>query len=70
MPQILLDSAALAAKLKRSLSRFRSIRPTLETDEGMPLPLNVAGHPVWLESEIVAWLLSRSRNQAGGVGAK
>ena len=64
MPSNLLDSAALAAKLKRSLSRFRSLRPTLERVDGMPLPLNVAGRPVWLESEIDAWLLTRSQQSA------
>ena len=61
MPQILLDSAALAAKLKRSLPRFRAIRLRLEREDGMPSPLNVAGRPVWLESQIDAWLLTRSQ---------
>ena len=56
---LIIDGAEIAALLHKSPKTFRNLRPLLHA-AGMPQPLSLPGNPVWLASEIDAWLHSRS----------
>lgn len=52
--------------LHRTLKSFQNRRRELKK-AGFPEPLKIPGHPLWLASDIQAWLESR---RAGATGAE
>lgn len=54
-----LDANGVAEVLHRTAKTFRNMRRTLEA-HGFPRALNIPGNPIWLKSEVDAWLLSRT----------
>ena len=56
---LVINTAGVARLLDRSYQTFRNTRDQLHA-AGMPHPLNIPGHPIWLLSEITTWLHSRS----------
>lgn len=58
--KIVLNSEEIATEiLHRSLKTFQNTRAALEKC-GFPQPIRVPGNPLWLRSEVVEWLESRS----------